>query len=275
MWIETNGVKLHVQQRGAGAAMEEGLEEKPPALVFLHYWGGSSRTWSPVIGALPASWQTVAIDHRGWGESAPGDGRHGIRDLAADARGVIESLKLGTQGNGFVLVGHSMGGKVALQMAAEGIEGLAGLVLVAPALPGPSPIPLAERERIAGSYASREAALATCRQILTERPLPPEVEAQVLEDNLRGTAAAQRAWPLEAMQEDVRDGLQGIGVPVLVLAGEADKVHPVAEYREHLLPLLPTAALRVLSGCGHLLPLEAPTEIALALERFVTRDRPA
>jgi hypothetical protein len=42
MTIEANGIELHVEQRGAGG----------PALVFLHYWGGSSRTWQHVVDAL-------------------------------------------------------------------------------------------------------------------------------------------------------------------------------------------------------------------------------
>ena len=51
--------KLHVREKGT----------RGPALVFLHYYGGSSRTWTPIIDALPADTHTVAVDLRGWGQS--------------------------------------------------------------------------------------------------------------------------------------------------------------------------------------------------------------
>jgi 3-oxoadipate enol-lactonase len=51
---------LHVEEAGDGM----------PALVFLHYWGGSSRTWHPVIERLSGSARCVAIDHSGWGQSS-------------------------------------------------------------------------------------------------------------------------------------------------------------------------------------------------------------
>jgi pimeloyl-ACP methyl ester carboxylesterase len=123
MKIATNGIRLHVEEQGSGDL----------ALVFLHYWGGSSRTWGKVIAALPKSYRTIAIDHRGWGQSeAPASG-YGLADLADDAQGVIEALEL----KRYLLIGHSMGGKVAQLMASRRPKGLAGLVLVAPSPPQP------------------------------------------------------------------------------------------------------------------------------------------
>ena len=56
MDIASNGMRLHVEKQGSGS----------PTLVFLHYWGGSSRTWRHVIAGLGAGFGTVAIDQRGW-----------------------------------------------------------------------------------------------------------------------------------------------------------------------------------------------------------------
>ncbi|MCA1221001.1 alpha/beta fold hydrolase, partial [Streptomyces sp. 8L] len=57
-------------------------------------------------------------------------------------------------------------------------------------------------------------------------------------------------------------------VPVLVLAGEHDRVEPEGVLRENLLPHLPHARLDIVPGSGHLLPLEAPGAVAEALEDF-------
>src|ERR1700739_5138421 len=99
MKIASNGIRIHVEEQGSGDL----------ALVFLHYWGGSSRTWGKVIAALPKSYRTFAMDHRGWGESdAPASG-YGLADLAHDAQGVVEALGL----NWYLLVGPSVGGQGA------------------------------------------------------------------------------------------------------------------------------------------------------------------
>ena len=99
MNIASNGILLYVDEEGRGDM----------SLVFLHYWGGSSRTWRHVIAALPKSYRTIAIDHRGWGKSdAPTTG-YALSDLADDAQGVVDALNL----KRYILIGHSMGGKVA------------------------------------------------------------------------------------------------------------------------------------------------------------------
>ena len=65
MDIPSNGVRIHVTQQGDGDL----------ALVFLHYYGGSSRTWRFVMDALSPRFRTLATDHRGWGRSeAPAEG---------------------------------------------------------------------------------------------------------------------------------------------------------------------------------------------------------
>jgi 3-oxoadipate enol-lactonase len=57
--LPTKGATLVVDENGS----------QEPALVFLHYWGGSARTWSFVIAQLPASVRSVAVSQRGWGGS--------------------------------------------------------------------------------------------------------------------------------------------------------------------------------------------------------------
>ncbi|MGG2464101.1 alpha/beta fold hydrolase [Streptomyces sp. RGM 3693] len=84
-----------------------------PALVFLHYWGGSHRTWQRVIENLDPAQGYVAYDHRGWGESADVPGPYGIEQLADDAERVMNGLNY----DEYLVVGHSMGGKVAQVLA--------------------------------------------------------------------------------------------------------------------------------------------------------------
>ena len=105
MRVATNGIGINVEEQGGGDL----------ALVFLHYWGGSCRTWRHVTTALAASYHTIAVDHRGWGESDAPEAGYALGDLADDAEGVIRALDL----RRYIVVGHSMGGKVAQSLASR------------------------------------------------------------------------------------------------------------------------------------------------------------
>jgi pimeloyl-ACP methyl ester carboxylesterase len=254
MKIASNGIRIQVEEQGSGDL----------AVVFLHYWGGSSRTWRKVIAALPKSYRTIAIDQRGWGESdAPVSG-YGLADLADDAQGVIEALEL----KRYVLVGHSMGGKVAQLMASRRPKGLIGLVLVAPSPPQPMAMPPQAREMMAGSYATRESVGMTIDQVLAAKALSHKDREQVIEDSLRGAPQAKAAWPQSTSLEDITRDVVGINVPTVVIAGELDRVDSVDLLKAELLSRLPHAVLHVLPSTGHLSPLESAQELSRLIGDF-------
>lgn len=255
MMIKANGLELHVEQRGAGG----------PALVFLHYWGGSSRTWQHVVDALSPDYRTVAIDQRGWGKSAAPEAGYALSDLADDVLAVVDALKL----ESYILVGHSMGGKAAQLAASRRPRGLAGLVLVAPAPPTPLALPLAARQGMVHAYDSRESIVATVQQVLAPGGLSDGDLATVIADSLAGASPAKAAWPLATSQEDITAVVPKIDVPVIVISGEHDRVDPPEVLRRELLLRIPQARLVVLPGRGHLLPLEAPADLTSIIKAFV------
>lgn len=254
MKIVSNGIHINVEQDGAG--------DLP--LVFLHYWGGSSRTWRHVTSKLAKSHRTIATDHRGWGQSDAPPSGYGLVDLAADAEGVIGARGL----QRYILVGHSMGGKVAQLMASRRPAGLAGLVLVAPSPPSPMQLPLEARQGMVGAYATRETIIPTVEQVLTEKPLGPEDLETVVSDSLKGAAPAKAAWPLVTSQEDITREVRAIDVPTLVIAGERDQVDSVATLRAELMSRIRHAVLHVVPGTGHLSMLESPDAVARLISDF-------
>lgn len=254
MKIASNGITLHVEEQGQGDL----------ALVFLHYWGGSSRTWKHVTAELATSFHTVAIDQRGWGQSdAPASG-YALADLAADAEGVIEALTL----HRYILIGHSMGGKVAQLMASRRPAGLTGLALVAPSPPTPMALPVEAREEMVGAYESRAAVEATIDNVLTAKPLSAEDREAVVRDSLNGAPAAKKAWPRSTSQENISDEVGNIDVPTMVITGELDRVDPMDVLRAELLSLVPHAAMHVLPDTGHLSMLESPGELTKLIRSF-------
>jgi pimeloyl-ACP methyl ester carboxylesterase len=258
MDIQSNGIRIHVKER-------DGENPSQPAIVFLHYWGGSSRTWDGVVDALAGQYRTIATDHRGWGESdAPVEG-YAIADLANDAQGVIEALNLSR----YVLVGHSMGGKVAQLLASRRLPGLVGVVLVAPSPPSPTILPDEQRAAMSHAYDSRESVEWVLDNVLTANVLPPAQRERVIEDSLRGAPQAKTEWLDVAMREDITADVAAIDVPVVVIAGEQDQVDHVDTLRQELLPRIAGAQMHVLRGTGHLSPLEVPDALAALIRTFV------
>ena len=148
MKIASNGIAIHaVECQGAG----------DPSLVFLHYWGGSSRTWQHVTARLAPAFRTIAIDHRGWGRSDAPPAAIALADLAADAAGSHRGAEPRQLYAGRPLDGRQ--GRPAHGFAPA--AGLAGLVLVAPSPPSPMIMPAQAREIMANAYASRETVQAT------------------------------------------------------------------------------------------------------------------
>jgi pimeloyl-ACP methyl ester carboxylesterase len=261
MKITSNGIALHVEDRGNGA----------PAVVFLHYWGGSSRTWRHVADLLSVDFRTVAMDQRGWGRSDKPDYGYDLASLAADVEGVVAALGLAR----FVLVGHSMGGKVAQLVASRRPPGLAGLILVAPSPPVTMNLPPDVRHGMVGAYASRDSIVATVEQVLAGSPLGADDLEAVVSDSLLGSAAARAAWPLATSQEDIGALVVGVAVPTLVISGEEDRVDPPAVLRQELLTRIPQAKFCLLPGIGHLVPLEAPDHLAGSIRTFIQSLEPA
>ncbi|WP_116216119.1 alpha/beta fold hydrolase [Streptomyces olivoreticuli] len=255
--VPVAGGTLDVRRRG----------QRGPTLVFAHYWGGSAGTWDAVVERLPADRDTARFDQRGWSSSRALPGPYHLDQLADDLIGLVEGLGL----DRFVLVGHSMGGKVCQLVAARRPAGLAGLALLAPAPPEPpAGLTVEHRRSLAHAYDSARTVGQALDDALTAAPLEETVRSAVVRDSLAGDDAARREWPLRGIAADVTDAARAIDVPVVVLAGEHDKVEPPHVLRRHLLPYAPQARFGVVPGSGHLLPLEAPEAVAAALEDFVS-----
>jgi pimeloyl-ACP methyl ester carboxylesterase len=252
---KVNGIQLNVRDQGQGE----------PVLVFLHYWGGSSRTWVLVIDRLKTDFRCVAYDQRGWGESDKPETGYRMQDLANDAEALIHSLGL----TRYVLIGHSMGGKAAQLLASRRPEGLEALILVAPAPPTPINLTEAERKQRTGAYQQREAMEFLIPNVLTAVPLPAQIQQQIIEDTLKGATPAKYAWPEKGLPEDISEAVRNVSVPTLVLTGENDQVEKREVLERELIPNIPAAQITAIPETGHLSPLEVPDKVASEIRAFL------
>lgn len=254
MKVVIRKVSLEVEDRGAGE----------PSLVFLHYWGGTHRTWNKVAAELQSSYRIVTYDMRGWGQSEAAENGYSIAALADEATALIEHLGL----KQYVLIGHSMGGKVAQLVASRNPSGLVGLILVAPATPTPSRLPEEAKQQQVHAYDNRETVIQTIA-FLTARTPDAETVEQIVQDSLSGTPEAKLAWPTSAMLEDISSEVSKITVPTLVLAGEHDQLDSVEQHRREVIARISGARLEIISDSGHLLLIDEPVRTARAINQFV------
>jgi 2-succinyl-6-hydroxy-2,4-cyclohexadiene-1-carboxylate synthase len=239
-----------------------------PTVVLLHGFTQTGASWERVAVALGESYRPLAPDIRG----------HGIAsDLTpVTVEAVVDDIARLAPAS-FVLVGYSMGGRIALHVALALGERVRGLVLIG-ASPGIADG--AERAQRLGSDAALadEIECATIEQfarrwaltpVLADRPA--EVQAAAHADRLRSTprglAAALRGLGTGALPS-LWDRLGELPVRATLIAGERDlKFSGVA--RQMALGL-PQAEVEIVAGAGHAVHLEAPEAVAAIIARSVS-----
>jgi len=165
-----------------------------------------------------------------------------------------------------------MGGKTAQLVAGRNVlQGLKGLVLLATAPPTPLELPPEMKHQQVTAYSSPVSAEFVVRNVLSSPGLSDEQVANLVQDMLKGNEFARAVWPEYGMSESILEEAKKIRVPVLVIGGEQDRVEPVERLRKEVLGNIEGAEIVIVNGKGHLLPVEAPEEIAAFVEGFVEK----
>ncbi|MFK4047173.1 alpha/beta fold hydrolase [Roseomonas mucosa] len=254
-------------------------------LVLLHFLGGSAREWQEVTRCLGEGVRPLALDLPGFGAAAAEPG-YAVADMADRLAGIIAAqlpscpsgCPPGCPPGRWVLVGHSMGAKLAAVLARRaldgeaGLEGLAGLVLLAGSPPSPEPMAEARREEMLGWFQGPpEERRAQAERFIDNNvvTLPPESRRLAIEDVLRANPAAWRHWLESGSREDWGRRVGILPYPTLILAGGEDADLGPAAQRRLMAPHFPESRLEVLSGLRHLLPLEGPERVAALMRDFL------
>ena len=251
-------------------------DQTKPTLVFLHYWGGSSKTWSKVIDVLHHEYPTVAIDLRGWGDStgpSTGSDAYSIELMTSDVEAIIKKLEL----TNYYLVGLSMGAKICQLIAGKlgegaSASGLKGLVLTSPAPPTPFQLDPEMREQQIHAYDGSESATFVTKNVLMASAQPAETFSWVVDDQLRGSQYARAAWPAHEMGKDISAAVAEISIPCIILAAEKDLVEPIERVTKEVHQRIRGSELKIIEGSGHLSPIESPGQISKEIRSFIEKE---
>ncbi len=241
---------------------ENGTENilRPPT-ILIHGAGAHHLFWPPQIRRLHGE-RIYAPDLPGHGRSS-GLGRHSIQEYSAVLLDFLEALGLRT----WVLVGHSMGGAIALDIATRWPQQVLGLVLVGS---GAKLRVAPELVRFTADASTASRAM----QLITERAFAPQTDRRIKQ------AASQRLAEtrlpvlhgdfLACDAFDVRDALEKISAPTLTVCGEADKMTPPA-YSVFLQERIRGARMELVPNAGHMAMLERPDLVTSLLARFLSQ----
>jgi 3-oxoadipate enol-lactonase len=221
----------------------ESLGQGVPHWLCLHGLVDRLEIWDRIADSLAERGRVVRYDQRGHGESTAPVGPYAREDMAADAIAVLDACEI-ERG---ILVGHSMGGIVAMTAALAHPDRVAGLVLIGTASRC--------NEQVAGWYeriaraGEKEGNAGLARAIYGKRSTKA-----ILGDPL-GIAGVTRT--LKSLYDDpLTPRLSAIRCPVLLLVGEQDPMGPRAS--QIIAEALPDATLRVIPECGHWIHVDEP-----------------
>lgn len=241
-------------------------------LAFVHGFTQTSRSWAPIINSLGDDIDTTCFDAPGHGDSARvrGDVTRTADLLAAQIREMARET---------VLVGYSMGGRIALDLAVRHRSTLRGLVLIGATAGLRTEAERVERRQRDELLAQRIEALGVTQFVdewLAQDLFATLTEAQSNRDDRRRNTKAGLAASLRdcgvGSQEPLWDRLPTLDLPILLIAGELDsKFSGLA--KEMKTAIGTNATIDFVRGAGHTAHLERPIETTAVIRRWLDDNR--
>jgi len=254
------GLALHYLEQGPSTAEE--------AVVLVHGWPDSARSYSRLLAALPTRYRAVAMDLRGFGDSDRPASGYMIDDFAGDVAALVDAIGR----TGVTLVGHSMGSFVARRVAVARPDLVRRLVLVGTAVTAdnavlrevvdvvrdlPNPVPM---EFV------REFQTSTLHT-----PIPDEFFDALVAESRKAPARVWRAALNGILAFDDASALGRITAATLVLGGQQDALF-TCEEQAAVAAAIPRARLTLYPETGHCPNWEHPDRVAADIAAFVAES---
>lgn len=279
---ELNEIHLH------GHRVAYRMAGEGPAILLIHGITSTSDTWDQIVDLLAEKHTVIAPDLIGHGQSAKPRGDYSMGAYASGLRDLLVALEIDSA----TLVGHSLGGGIAMQLAYQHPERCARLVLVSSGGLGPEVSPLLRAATLPGSelvipLLTSAGVLGAGRgvaSLLGRFGLRPGTD---LEEVARGWASLADAEAMSAFVQtlrasvdaggqrvDARDRLYLAGEgPTMIVWGERDRIIP-SEHGIEAHELIPGSRLEIFASAGHFPHRDEPVRFATLLRDFVESTEP-
>ena len=252
-----DGVQIHYESGGSGS----------PALVFIHGWNCDRSYWSAQLPFFAATHQVVAIDLAGHGDSGVSREDWSMANFGTDVSAVADALQL----EDIVLIGHSMGGPVALE-AARLLKGRVKMIIGVDTLSDVS-LRYAD-EQLAGMLAAMEADFpATVEGLVRSSFFLPASDPALIDQSARDMSAAPPTAGIGAFEgfarwfdEDVEKTLADIDVPIHLINSDYRPTNTLAGQA-----LTASFEATLMSGVGHFVMQEDPAQFNVIMAELLNR----
>lgn len=264
------------------AYAEEGAGEK--TLLFIHGLSSNLDAWKKNIGELKSDYRTIAVDLPGYGKSSRNRKDYSLKDYADMLQEFIQKKDL----KNVILVGHSMGGQIAMHSVLEYPETFEKLILIAPA--GIETFTEQEAALMKTSYSPAMVVNTTDEQILVNYKLNffefPEDAQVMVDDRIRIKSAEDFPDYAEVVVNNIHamldapviDRIKEIEIPVLMIFGKNDMLipnkylHP-SESIENLVKVseekFPDLEVEIIDKAGHFVNFEKAEEVNEEIREFL------
>jgi 3-oxoadipate enol-lactonase len=251
----SGGIKLYYEEAGEGLPV-----------LLIHGYPLMHTIWKPVINLLGSEARWITPDIRGFGRSSSPKGTYSMPLLASDMAALLDHLQIKSA----VVIGHSMGGYIALNFFKAYPERLLGLGLIC------SQAAADNEERRAARQAQIKKVIeqgtdylaATMAATLTNQTdLVTDLQEIILQADTDGIIGALLGM---AEREDMTDYLSKIKVPTLVVVGSSDTLIPTQKSRE-MANRLPDASLVQIANAAHIPMMENPRALAYELSNWLKK----
>lgn len=247
-----NDIELAYTRRGKGNP-----------LVLLHGYPLDHHLWDEIVPLLEDTFDLIIPDLRGFGESTTVDAPYTMEDYAADIAGLLDQLGIQKA----AIVGHSMGGYVALAFARLYPERVSGLGLVSSQAPADPPDRREARYKSAADVS--EKGIGGVVDTMAPKFTADEKLQTLARQTMERQPREAYIGALKAMAERADSSvlLSSFKFPVVIIHGKADALIPIDRAREAK-SAIPQAHLVELEGAGHIPMLEAKEDTARALKHL-------
>ena len=242
---------VHISRSGSGQT-----------LLLLHGAGGSANL-KELREKLAEDYEVILPDHPGFGLSQQSNNLNSVSDLSFYYLDFIKELNL----KDIHLVGHSMGGWIAAEVAVRSTANITSLTLISSAgihVKGVTKGDIflwSPEELVRNLYVNQD----IINDMLSYEPSSDEIEIMVR----NRMAAARYAWHPRFYNPDLAKWLHRIDIPTLIFWGGQDKIFP-AEYATAFKELIPHAQIAILNRCGHVPHMDRPDEFYPRLKSFLS-----
>lgn len=243
-------------------------EDGRPLLLLSNSLGSTMAMWDPQIEALTQHFRVLRYDNRGHGESAVPPGPYTVERIARDAKDLIEGLSLAP----VLYCGLSLGGMVGMWLCQNAPQLLSRVVLCNTTAYFGQPEMWDQRLAMIDNQGMQAVAEATIQRWLTPDFMAqnPDIAARCVAMIAATPKDGYKAAAMTVRDVDLRAGLPGISLPVLVIAGALDPSTPPA-MGEAIADAIPNARLAILDA-EHLSNIERADEFNKLVVRFLTAE---